>query len=365
MRSAGKTRWVYVGSRTERPAQGEGISIYRMDTSTGEWTLSEVVGGMVNPSFLALDRTGDCLYAVHGQPRDAITAFRIDRETGGLRRLGHQPTETNPVHLALDPSNRFIVVANGGANGAVALFPIHAGGALGPMCDLVHTYGKPGSGQAEKPKSHPHHCPLDRSGRFVVVPDRDLDKVFVYRIDAVTGRLVPNDPPYAVSHPGAGPRHVDFHPSGPWAYVVNETDSTVTTYHFDTRSGALTTLQTVPGLPPDFRGSNTGAEIQVTPNGKFVYCSNRGHDSLAIYAVDQSRGTLTPRGWEPTQGGKPRYFGIDPSGTFLYAANEDGHTVVTFRIDQESGKLIPTGQVVKAGSPVCIVFGSGYEEVPA
>ncbi|MBI3069196.1 MAG: lactonase family protein [Betaproteobacteria bacterium] len=355
-----KARWVYVGSRTERErnAQGEGISIYRIDTSTGEWALSEVAGGMVNPSFLAFDRTGRDLYTVHGK-HSGITAFRVDRHTGRLTRIGHQPTEVNPVHLAPDPTNRYMVVANLDS-GSLASLPIHADGTLGPMSDVVKLSGKPGSGRARQPGSGPHHCPPDRSGRFIVVPDKGLDKVFVFRLDAATGKLIANDPPHAVSQPGAGPRHVDFHPNGSWAYVVNELDSTVTAYRLDTQSGALTTLQTLSTLPPDFRGENSTAEIYLTPNGKFVYASNRGHDSLAVFAVDQASGALTLAGWVPAQGKKPRYFGLDPTGKFLYVANEDSHTVVTFRVDQESGTLTPTGQVVKVGSPVCIVF-AGYE----
>jgi len=346
-----RLRWAYVGSRTEDKAQGKGISVFRMDTASGSWTPVEVLGEMVNPSFLALDRTGQYLYTVHGT-LGGITAFRIDRQTGRLTQISHQATMMNPVHLAADATNRYMIVANLGSN-VLALHALHADGTLGPMFgSVMPPQHKSETGQVQKPK--PHQCTLDPSGRYIVVPDKGVDRVFVYRISE--GKLVLNDTPSAVAQPGAGPRHVDFHPKGSWAYVVNELNSTITAYHFDAQSGALTTLQTLSTLPPDFKDKNKPAEVYVTPNGKFVYASNRGHNSLAIFAIDPLRGTLTLHGWEPTQGRTPRYFCLDPTGTFLYAANENGHNVVTFQVDQENGKLTPTGQVVSVGSPVCIVF---------
>jgi 6-phosphogluconolactonase (cycloisomerase 2 family) len=350
-----KRRWVYVGSRTEDKAKGKGISVYAMDTASGEWTLHDVVGGLTNPAFLAFDRSGRYLYTVHGD-HTGVTAFRVDPETGKLTTIGFQPTDINPVHLASDPSNRYLVVANV-RGGNLSLLPIQSDGTPGPVCDSVTA--EPGLREGDRPRSRPHHCPLDRSGRFIVVPDKGLDRVYVYQLDVARGRLIAIDPPYVQAPAGAGPRHVDFHPEKPWAYVVNELSSSISAYRFDA-GGALTLMQTISTLPPEFKEENTGAEIWVTPNGRFVIASNRGHDSLAICAVDMNSGALTLTGWESTRGRGPRYFGLDPSGHFLYAANENGHNITGFVLDQDRGRLTPTGLDVSVGSPVCIAF-SGTE----
>jgi 6-phosphogluconolactonase len=180
--------------------------------------------------------------------------------------------------------------------------------------------------------------------------------VFVFRIDTAAGKLVPNDPPGVVTRAGAGPRHVDFHPSQPYAYVVNELDASITTYHFDWSTGALKPLQILPTASSTFTGNNTAAEIAVSRSGRFVYASNRGHDSIAVFSIDAAAGTLTSMGWTPTQGTTPRYFGIHPSGRELYAANQTSDTVVVFRIDEVTGQLNATGEILKAGAPCTIAF---------
>ena len=192
--------------------------------------------------------------------------------------------------------------------------------------------------------------------RFFVVPDKGLDADFIFRLDTVAGKLAAASPPSVASRPGAGPRHCAFHPTLSYTYVINELDSTITTFRFDPDRGQLTPLQVITTLPPTFTGDSTTSEIAVSPSGRFVYGSNRGHDSLAIFSIDAASGVLAPVGWEPTQGKTPRFFAIEPSGTFLYAANQNSDTIATFRIDQATGKLTSTGQVVKTGSPVCIVF---------
>jgi 6-phosphogluconolactonase len=350
-------RFAYVGSYTseERHGHGEGISIYAMDPISGSWTPVQLVRELVNPSFLALDGQQRYLYSVHGDGTQA-TAFEIDRQTGRLTLLNQQPTGgENGVHLAVDSTNRFLVVANY-STGTVAVLSINRNGSLGPLSDLVPMPGDPGPHRVEQASAHPHHCPFDRLGRFLVVPDKGLDKVFVYKLDTARGTLVANDAPWVTARPGAGPRHVDFHPSRPYAYVINELDSTIFTYRFDPDRGELEPLQAISTLPPHFTGNNTTSEIAVAPSGRFVYGSNRGHDSIAIFAVDPATGVLAPVGWEPSQGEAPRFFAIDPSGAFLYAANQASDTIVTFRVDAATGTLVPTGQVVKTGSPVSIVF---------
>ncbi len=315
----------------------------------------QLVKDLVNPSFLALDRRARFLYSVHGDTSQA-TAFAIELRTGQLTLINQQGTGgKNPVHLAVDPTNHFLVVANY-STGSVAVLPINPDGSLGPLSDLVPLAGEPGPHPIEQAAPHPHHIPFDRLGRFVVVPDKGLDRIFVFRLDTARGKLLAADPPSVAARAGAGPRHVDFHPSLPYAYVINELDSTIATYSYDEEWGALTPLQVVPTLPPGFTGKSTTAEIAVAPSGRTVYGSNRGHDSIGIFAIDQASGVLAPVGCELTRGASPRFFGLDPSGTVLYAANQDSDSIVTFRVDEPSGKLTPTGQVVKTGSPSTIVF---------
>jgi 6-phosphogluconolactonase len=353
----GTAMFVYVGCYTtkQRNARGEGINVYTMDRASGSWTHVQLVKDLVNPSWLALDRQQRFLYSAHGDG-EVATAFAIDSATGQLKLLNQQATGgKNGVRIAVDATNKFLVCANY-SSGTVAVLPINPDGSLGALTDLVSLTGTPGPHRTEQSSPHPHDVPFDRSGRFVVVPDKGLDKVFVYRLDTGRGKLVPNDAPFAMSRPGAGPRHVDFHPSQPYAYVINELDSTITTYRFEPTSGELKGLQIITTLPPSFTGNNTTSEIAVAPSGRFVYGSNRGHDSIAIFAVDARTGVLAPVDWEPTQGKTPRFFTLDPSGTYLYAANQDSDTIVCFRVDQSNGKLKSTGNVVKTGSPSSIVF---------
>jgi 6-phosphogluconolactonase (cycloisomerase 2 family) len=308
-----------------------------------------------DPSFVIVDRQGRCLYSAHGDGTQA-TAYQIDPATGRLTVLNWQPTGgRNGVHLAIDATGRFLVLANY-ASGTVAVLPINQDGSLGERSDLTTLSGTPGPHRTQQEASHPHHCPFDRTGRFIVVPDKGFDKVFVFRLDPTHGTLVAGTPPDVASRAGAAPRHVDFHPTQPYAYVINELDSTIAVYHFDPEKGTLKPIQVHTTLPSSYTGNNTGAEIAVAASGRFVYASNRGHDSVAIFAIDQSTGLLTSIGWEPTQGRTPRYFGIDPSGTHLYAANQNSDNVVIFRIDTASGKLTPTGEIVKVGSPSTIAF---------
>jgi 6-phosphogluconolactonase len=347
---------MYVGSYTSKArGHGEGISVYQRKQEADPWTLAQVVSDFADPSFLTIDRQGRFLYSAHGDGTKS-TAYQIDQATGRLKVLNQQATSgTNGVHLAIDATNRFLAVANY-ATGTLALLPINQDGSLGELSDLATMSGKPGPHRTEQTSSHPHHCPFDRTGRFVVVPDKGLDRIFVYRLDTDRGKLVEGNPPSVASRAGAAPRHVDFHPSGPYAYVINELDSTITTYRFEPDQGVLEPRQIVTTLPSSYTGNNSTAEIFVAGSGRFLYGSNRGHDSIVIFAIDSGTGTLTPVGWESTQGRTPRYFGLDPSDTHLYAANQNSDTVVMFRVDQQSGRLTPTNEIVKVASPSTIVF---------
>ena len=349
--------FAYVGCFTteERGAIGEGINVYRVDPVSGNWDHVQLVGGLASPSFLAIDRDSRFLYSVHAD-EPYSSAFAIDAASGRLNFLNRQDNGgTNGVHLAVDPSNRFLVVSNY-ASGSMAVLPINADGSLGPRSDLVDLPGAPGPHPTQQTSSHPHHNPFDPQGRFLLVPDKGLDRVFVFGLDSENGKLVWANTPSITAQPGAGPRHAGFHPTLPFAYVLNELDSTLAVYAYDSRSGELVREQLLSTLPADFSANNTTAEIAVHDSGRFLYCSNRGHDSIVAYAIDQASGSLRLLGWTPTGGERPRYFGLDPSGSFLYACNERSHSIVTFRVDAMTGALSRTGQVVETGSPVTIVF---------
>jgi 6-phosphogluconolactonase len=349
--------FAYVGCYTtrERQARGKGISVYRVDPASGQWTYVALVPELVNPSFLAVDQGGRFLYSVHGDEED-VTAFAIDGESGRLSFLNRQRLGgRNGVHLAVAPTNRFLVTANY-ASGTVSVVPLEADGALGARIATLALPGEPGPHRVQQTGSRPHAIPFDPSGRFVLVPDKGLDRVFVFRLDEREGRLVPHDPPFVMTRPGAGPRHLAFHPAAPYAFVNNELDSTVTAYHWDAERGTLEPFQIVPSLPDSHTGPNTTAEIAVDPTGRFLYVSNRGHDSIGVFAIDKVSGRLAAVGWEPTRGRRPRFFTLDPAGRFLYAANEASDTIVTFRVDPQNGALDPTGEIIETASPACIVF---------
>jgi 6-phosphogluconolactonase len=350
--------YAYVGCRTtrERNARGDGINVYRMDAASGDWTHVQLLGGLLNPSFLAFDRRQRFLYTVHGDSTE-VSAFRIDGATGRLTLLNRQSTRgRNPVHLAVDPTNRFLVVANH-ITSSIAVLPIDPEeGAIGEAVDLVELKGEIGPHRVEQPFAKPHQVEFDPAGRFIIVPDKGLDRVFGFRLDPTTGKLAPTEQGSVVARQGSGPRHAAFHPSAPYAYVVNELDSTVAAYRYDRGRGALEPFQVLSTLPDTFTGDSRAAEIAVSADGLFVYASNRGHESVAMFAADAGSGRLTPRRWVSSGGRTPRFFAPDPTGRFLYVANEDSDTILSFDIADESGELTPGGEAARTGSPVCIVF---------
>ncbi|WP_321871612.1 lactonase family protein [Paraburkholderia tropica] len=349
--------FAYVGSRTtrERNARGDGISVYQVNTGTGTLTLVQLVTDLVNPSFLALSCDGERLYTVHGDLSD-ISAFKVDKASGKLTFLNRQSTEgKNPVHLAIDPSGRYVVVSNH-IGASLAVLPIAADGSLEPLTQLVHLDGPIGPHRVEQKQSKPHFNPFGPGGRFVIVPDKGLDRTFSFRFE--NGTLTPATHPFVESREGAGPRHIAFHPGGKYAWVVNELDSTVTAYRYDADTGALTPLQVLSTLPDTFTGNSRASEIEVDRNGRFVYASNRGDDSIAVFSIDASTGHLRFVSAEPTLGKTPRFMTSTPDGHFMYSLNEDSDTIVAFSIDEPSGRLVPTGFVEKTGSPVCMVFSN-------
>lgn len=347
--------FAYIGSRTtrERHARGDGITVCRVD-SDGVLTPVQVLGGLVNPSFLALNRRGDRLYSLHGDG-EQCSVFAVAADSG---MLGHLQTLScdgrNPVHLALDPSERHLIVSNH-LSGSLAVMPVRTDGTLGPVAQQIKLPGEPGPHRSEQPFSKPHFNLFDPSGRFVVVPDKGLDRIFVFRFDE--GRLEPAVHPHVQTREGAGPRHVVFHPAGSWLYAVNEIDSTVTAYGFDTEIGELTPFQWLPLLPDSYTGNSRAAEIQVAADGGTLYASNRGCDSIEVFEVNQQTGRLAHRQSCASGGSTPRFFVLHPHGGLLYSLNEDSDLIVTLSVDAANGRLAPAEHTLRCGSPVCLIFG--------
>ncbi len=363
---------VYVGTYTENilfgtgkilEGKGEGIHIYGLDASTGALMPVDTVKGVVNPSYLTFHPTRRFLYSVNelkmyeGRPSGAVSAFAVDPATGSLTFLNRRPTHgTDPCHVVVDGTGKHVFVANF-MSGSLCVLPVMEDGCLGPASDFIQHQGSSIDPNRQK-GPHAHSVTLDPTNRFAFVPDLGLDRLMVYRLDAARGMLEPHTEPWIKMIPGAGPRHVALHPDGGFAYLVNELDSTVAVLAYDGAAGKFELVQLVPTLPPEFDGESTCAEIQVAPSGRFVYASNRGHNSIVVFSIDPSTGKLSLVAIEPTRGGSPRNFGIDPSGSLLLAANQDSDTVVAFRIDPNTGALSPTGAETRVPTPVCIKFFS-------
>ena len=360
------SNFVYVGTYTAalphvKPT-AEGIYIYQFDPVTGGLTPVGVAKGIINPSYVALDAERRNLYAVtevdskQGDQFDGrVSAYAINAESGALTYLNSVSSlGASSCYLEVDKSGHYVLIANY-TSGSVTVCPRLADGSLGEPCDFVQHNGS-SVDKARQQGPHAHQIRVDAANHFVYVPDLGMDKVVVYQFDASQGKLILQAEAGISVAPGQGPRHFDFHPSGKFAYLINELGSTVVACQCDAASGKLTALQSLSTLPADFTGSSHCADIHVHPSGKFVYGSNRGHNSIAVFQVDQQSGQLTAAGHTATQGRTPRNFALDPSGKFLLAANQDTDTIASYHIDQETGALTPTGQLVAAPTPVCIQF---------
>jgi 6-phosphogluconolactonase len=350
---------VYVGTYTN--GDSEGIYLCELDPKSGALTLVGLAGKANNPSFLALHPKGKFLYAVSevddyaATGGGAVMAFSLNADDGRLTPLNHQSSGgRGPCHVSLDRESKNVLVANYGS-GSAAVIPLADDGALQkPTATVRHEGSSVHPDRQTAP--HAHSINVSPDNRFAFVADLGLDKVLVYKLDAATGTLTPNDPPSAQLAPGAGPRHFAFHPSGKFAYVINELTSTITAFAYHAERGNLKELQTLTTLPADFTGNNTTAEVQVHPSGKFLYGSNRGHDSIAMFTIDPATGKLTALGQHPSGGKTPRNFGIDPTGAFLVAAHQDSNSVVVHQIDPATGRLSATEHQVEVPTPVCIKF---------
>jgi 6-phosphogluconolactonase len=341
--------------------RGKGIHGLHLDRSSGALSPGNVTENVRNPSYLAFHPSRRYLYCVNelkefeGTASGAVSAFRIDHDTGALTFLNMKASHgTDPCHLIVDATGRNVLIANF-ASGSICVLPIGSDGSLGDAADVVQHQG---SSIDPKRQSgpHAHAVEIDKENRFVFVPDLGLDKVMIYALDASTGKLAPNPhQPWIATAPGAGPRQLVFHPTGLFAFLINELNSTMTAFRYDPDLGSLTELQTLSTLPKDFSGYSTCAEVQVAPSGKFLYGSNRGHDSIVIYSIDEN-GYLSLVGHERTRGRIPRNFEVSRDGTLLAAANQDTNNIVLFRIDQHTGRLSATGEVADVGTPVCVRF---------
>jgi 6-phosphogluconolactonase len=352
--AASKRYWAYIGTYTG--PQSKGIYAFQFDADTGKLEPIALVGELPRPSFLTIHPNRKYLYAVSELGTSTVSAFEINPKTAMLTLLNTVPAKgSSACHLVVDHTGKSLVVANYG-NGSVAVFPVGADGRLGESTAQIQHSGPAGPNAGRQRGPHAHAVVLSQDNRFVFVPDLGLDKVFTYRLDPAQATLTANDPASAAVPPGSGPRHFAFHPNGKFAYTVNEMKSSVTAFSYDKSKGALTDLQTISNLPEDYAGVDNSAEIEVDASGKFLYASNRGHDSITIYKIDSGKGTLTTVDRVPTQGKTPRSFKIDPTGRYLFAANQDSNSVVIFKRDAATGRLTPTGQTVNVGSPVSVQF---------
>jgi 6-phosphogluconolactonase len=351
----------YVGTYTEDGSKSKGIYAYRFDSETGQTMPMGLAAETTNPSFVALHPNGRFLYAVNevgnykGPNSGGVSAFSIDGATGKLTFMNEVPSRgADPCYITVDKTGKYVLVANY-TGGSIAVFPVLPDGTLGEASAFLQHTGH-GVNPERQEKAHAHSIDLSPDNRFAMVDDLGLDELFVYKFDSSNGSLTPNDPPFSKLDSGSGPRHFVLGPRGKFAYVISEMKSTVTAFSNDAKTGTLHPVQTVSALPKGFTAQNDDAEIEIHPSGKFLYASNRGSDTITVFAVDPGKGTLTPVEYTSTQGKIPRSFEIDPTGKFLFAENQKSDNIVVFRIDAKSGHLTPTGQVLDVGSPVCLKF---------
>lgn len=356
-----KTQYIaFVGTYTSKTTS-KGIYAYHFDAQKGQLTSIGVAAETVDPSFLAVHPNGKYLYAVkeignfNGAVSGAVSSFAIDAKTGTLKFLNQVPTRgAGPCYVSLDKTGTYVLVANYDS-GSIASFPVQGDGSLGTASGFVQHSGT-GPDKARQEGPHAHWIGTSPDNRFALAIDLGLDEVIVYGFDTNNGVFTPTLSGFAKVKSGSGPRHLAFSPNGKFAYVISEMGSIVTAFSYRAKNAEFTSLQTISTLPADYSGPKEGAEIAVHPSGKFLYASNRGHDSIAVFAIDQKKGTLRSLGQVLTGGKTPRHFAIDPTGAYLLAENQESNTVVVFHIDPVSGGLTPTGQTIQVPSPVCITF---------
>jgi 6-phosphogluconolactonase len=353
------TYLLYVGTRTI--GDSKGIYVYSYDANSGKPRSLGLAAATLSPTFLAVGQSERTLYSVNevsdynGGSTGAITAFAINRATGQLSTINQLASRgADPCYLSLDKTGKYALVANY-SGGSVAVFPLLENGGLAEATAFIQHAGI-GKNLEPQARAHPHWIETTSDNRFALVADLGLDKIFVYRFDPDRGQIAPNTPPFVELEAGAGPRHITPHPNGKLLYVINELASTVTVVSLDSSSGSLIALQTISSLPPGFSGPNDAAEIHIHPSGKFLFASNRGHDSIGIFSIAPATGNLALIGHVPTQGRTPRNFEFDPTGSRLLVANQDSDNIVVFEIDGQTGGLTATGQQLAVPCPVSLGF---------
>lgn len=350
---------VYIGTYTRKDSKG--IYALKLDLKTGALEHLGLAAETVSPSFLEVHPDGTKLYAANEVPKfgeepgGAISAFAVNRDTGLLTLLNQKSSKGGgPCHLSVDATGKAVLAANYGG-GSVVCLPVQPDGSLGDAASFIQHAGSSVNPQRQQ-GPHAHSINIDPANRFAIAADLGLDQVLVYRLDAAKGGLQPNDPAFTKVAPGAGPRHFAFHPSGRFGYVINEMHCTITAFNYDGAKGGLTEFQTIATLDVPVQKGYSTAEVRVHPSGRFLYGSNRGHDSIAVFTVDPSSGKLDRVQVRSTLGSTPRNFNVDPTGNYLLAANQNSDTVVVFRIDPQTGKLTPTGHTASISTPVCVRF---------
>lgn len=349
---------LYVGTYSDRGSQG--IYVLEFDRTTGKLSELQTVEDKESPSFLEVHPSGKYLYAVYREGMDAkdkngtVTAFEIDPASGKLSKINEQSSEgAGPCHVSIDPKGKLAYVSNYGG-GNLAVYPIQNDGSLGKATDVIQHSGSSVNENRQK-EPHMHSIIPTENGKFIYASDLGIDKIMIYQPDRKSGKLEPAPTPYAATTAGAGPRHFTLSPDGKLAFSIEELSSTIASYHVDKKTAALSPADRVPTLPEGTQvPNNTTADIHVSPDGKFVYASNRGHDSIVIYAIDAKSGKLSYVGHEPTKGAHPRNFCMDQQGKFVFVANRDNDNVVVFDRDAASGKLSYSGNEARVPAAVCI-----------
>lgn len=353
--AAGQQYLAYFGTYTGGENAGKGIYAYRFDSATGKMTEIGLAAEVASPSFVAIHPNNKYLYAVTEDfsGEGAVSAFAIDHESGKLTLLNQVSSKgSGPCHLNVDATGKMLAVANYGA-GSTSSFQVNADGTLSEAVSVIQHVGS-SADERRQTAPHAHSVNFSPDNRFVITADLGTDKLYVYKADPASGKIEPNDPPAGEVKPGSGPRHFTFHPSGKFCYAINEMANTVTAFNWDAARGAMQEIQVISTLPEGYAETTHTAEVRAHPSGKFLYGSNRGHDSIAVFSVDQATGMLTAVEQVSTGGKAPRNFDLDPTGRYLFAENQNSNTVVAFEIDQASGKLTPTGDVLNVPRPVCL-----------
>ena len=361
-----KKLFVYIGTYT-KDSYSEGIYVYQFDLSTGGLTRVGSTSGIDNPSFLRVTTDGQFLYSVsevaevNGVQGGAVSGYAINKQTGALTYLNSQATHgAYPCHVSIDKTEQYVLVSNY-MGGNIAMLPIQKDGSLGAATDVVQHEGSSNVNPERQEGPHAHSVTVSPDNKFALAADLGKDMLISYKIDLEKGRLLPHKNGQIEVRPGQGPRHMDFHPNGRFVFLLNELGNTINSYQYDTENGTLVLVDTISSLPNYFIGENISADIHVHPNGKFLYASNRGHNSIIICGINKQNGTLEILGFQSTMGSHPRNFSIDPTGNFLLVANKDSNSIFIFNIDSTTGELTPNDQQITIPQPVCIAFMSATD----